>query len=30
MFFFKGGEIQERITGGLPAPVLEEKLDALL
>ncbi len=30
MFFFKDGEIKERITGGLPASVLEEKLDALL
>jgi thioredoxin 1 len=30
LFFFKDGEIKERITGGLPQPVLEEKLDALL
>ncbi|GAB1476974.1 thioredoxin [Bacillota bacterium] len=30
MFFFKGGEIKERITGGLPISVLEEKLDALI
>jgi len=30
MFLFKGGEIEERITGGLPASVLEEKIDALL
>lgn len=30
MFFFKDGEIKERVTGGLPAPVLEEKIEALL
>jgi len=30
LFFFKDGEIKERITGGLPASVLEEKLDSLL
>lgn len=29
MFLFKDGEIKERITGGLPASVLEEKIDAL-
>lgn len=30
MFFFKGGEIKERVVGGLPKPVIEEKLEALL
>lgn len=29
LFFIKDGEIQERITGALPQPALEEKLEAL-
>jgi thioredoxin 1 len=30
LFFIKDGEIKERITGALPQPAIEEKLDALL
>lgn len=30
LFFIKDGEIKERITGALPQPALEEKLEALL
>jgi thioredoxin 1 len=30
LFFIKDGEIKERITGALPQPVLEEKLEALI
>ncbi|HHX13987.1 MAG TPA: thioredoxin [Clostridiales bacterium] len=30
LFFFKDGEIVERITGALPQAALEQKLDALL
>ncbi|PKM85350.1 MAG: thioredoxin [Firmicutes bacterium HGW-Firmicutes-11] len=30
MFFFKDGEVKERIVGGLPQPVIEQKIDAML
>ncbi len=30
LFFIKNGEIKERISGALPQPVLEEKLDELI
>ena len=30
LFFFKNGELAERITGALPQVMLEQKLDALL
>lgn len=30
LFFFKDGEVKERITGALPQTTLEQKLDALL
>lgn len=30
LLFIKNGEIKERISGALPQPVLEEKLEALL
>ena len=30
MFFFKDGEVKERIVGGLPQPVIEQKIEAML
>lgn len=30
LFFIKDGEIKERVTGALPQPVIEEKLEALI
>lgn len=30
LLFIKNGEIKERVSGALPQPVLEEKLEALL
>jgi thioredoxin 1 len=30
LFFINGGEVKEKVTGAVPQPVLEEKIEAML